>query len=117
MALENGAGVVDTRRVPEKARILKGPWSDPPPRLATTASELSSDRQARMSLGFVVRQCAIELGHMPTARELAQWANHQLDHRGEYRLFGRTISSAEAEVILRHPGREVTVRPERMRRS
>jgi hypothetical protein len=75
-----------------------------------------SERQARMSLGFVVRRCAIEIGHDPTPLELAEWANHQSDQRGEYCLFGRTISSAEAEVILRHPGREVTVRPERMRR-
>jgi hypothetical protein len=69
-----------------------------------------------MSLGFVVRQCAIELGHAPSARELADWANHQWDDRGEYCLFGRTITSAEAEVILRHPGREVSVRAERLRR-
>jgi len=102
--------------VPEKARILKGPWAELPPRLATSTSEPSSDGKGRMSLGFVVRQCTIELGHEPSPRELARWANHQLDHRGEYRLFGRKISSAEAEVILRHPGREVTVRAERMRR-
>jgi hypothetical protein len=107
---------VETLRVPEKARILRGPWAELPPRLATSSSDSSSDRKARMSLGFVVRQCTIDIGHAPTPRELAQWANHQLDHRGEFRLFGRTINSAEAEVILRHPGREVTVRPERMRR-
>ena len=102
--------------MPEKARILRGPWAEPPPRLAVSPPDPCSDRKIRMALGFVVRQCTIDIGHVPTPRELAQWANHQLDHRGEYRLFGRAISSAEAEVILRHPGREVTVRPERMRR-
>jgi hypothetical protein len=115
--LENGEVVVETRRVPEKARILRGPWSAPPAGLPASESVVSADGQSRMSLGFVVRQCAIEIGHAPTPRELADWANHQLDGRGEYRLFGRAISSAEAAVILRHPGREVTVRPERIRRS
>ena len=32
-----------------------------------------------------------------------------------YRLFGRDITAAEAKVILAHPGRAVTVRPERAR--
>lgn len=70
-----------------------------------------------MSLGFVVRQCAVELGREPTPAELAEWANHQSDDRGEYCLFGREISAAEAAVILRHLSREVSVRPERLRRS
>ena len=59
-----------------------------------------------MSLGFVVRQCAVELGRMPTAAELAEWANHRVDERGEYRLFGRKISAAEAEII-RHYSRNL----------
>jgi hypothetical protein len=50
-------------------------------------------------------------------RELAQWGpTTSWITAASFRLFGRTINSAEAEVILRHPGREVTVRPERMRR-
>lgn len=65
----------------------------------------------RVMLGFVVRQCAVALGHMPEPAELAEWANSQLDDHGRYRIFGRAISAAEAHVILRHPGRLVTVRP------
>jgi hypothetical protein len=65
----------------------------------------------RIMLGFVVRQCAVALGHAPTADELAAWANDQRDARGRYRIFGRAITSDEARVILRHPGRLVTVRP------
>jgi hypothetical protein len=102
--------------VSERARILRGPWPDPPP-LEVRSDAQSSERANRMSLGFVVRQCAVELGHLPTAAELAEWANHQSDDRGEYRLFGRMISAAEAAVILRHLSREVSVRPERLRRS
>lgn len=65
----------------------------------------------RIMLGFVVRQCAIALGHPPTPGELADWANAQLDDSGRYRIFGRAITSDDARVILRHPGRLVTVRP------
>ena len=64
-----------------------------------------------MMLGFVVRQCAVALGHAPTATELADWANEQRDERGRYRIFGRAITADEASVILKHPGRLVTVRP------
>lgn len=65
----------------------------------------------RIMLGFVVRQCAVALGHAPTAAELAEWANDQRDARGRYRIFGRAITVDEARVMLRHPGRLVTVRP------
>src|SRR5437667_411893 len=34
---------------------------------------------ARIMLGFVVRQCAVALGHAPTPEELASWANEQGD--------------------------------------
>ena len=64
----------------------------------------------RIMLGFVVRQCAVALGHAPSADELACWANEQRDERGEYCIFGRAISSDEARVILKHPSRLVTVR-------
>jgi hypothetical protein len=64
----------------------------------------------RMMLGFVVRQCAKSLGHLPTPEELAEWANNQRDSRGRYRIFGRAITPSEAQVMLRHPGRMVTVR-------
>ena len=39
---------------------------------------------ARIMLGFVVRQCAVALGHAPTPEELASWANEQRDARGRY---------------------------------
>ena len=65
----------------------------------------------KVMLGFVVRQCAVALGHAPTPDEFACWANEQRDSRGRYRIFGRPISADEAAVILRHPGRLVTVRP------
>jgi len=65
----------------------------------------------QIMLGFVVRQCAVALGHPPTAEELAAWANEQRDARGRYRIFGRAITVDDARIILRHPGRLVTVRP------
>ena len=65
----------------------------------------------RIMLGFVVRQCAVALGHRPTAAELAEWANEQRDEHGRYRIFGRAITADEATVVLKHPGRLVTVRP------
>ena len=65
----------------------------------------------RIMLGFVVRQCARRLGRPPRPEELADWANNQRDERGNYRIFGRPISTEEARVILRHPERVVTVRP------
>jgi hypothetical protein len=67
----------------------------------------------RIMLGFVVRQCAVALGHAPGPVELAEWANGQRDERGRYRIFGRAITADEARVILRHPGRLVTVHPGR----
>lgn len=71
----------------------------------------SSQEPLRIMLGFVVRQCALYVGHAPTPEELADWANNQRDDRGYYNIFGRAISPDEARVILRHPGRVVTVRP------
>jgi hypothetical protein len=67
-----------------------------------------------MMLGFVVRRCATELGRPPSPAELAEWANNQRDHRGEYRVFGRPISEQEAAVILRHPDRLVAVKSTRV---
>jgi hypothetical protein len=71
----------------------------------------ASPEPLRIMLGFVVRQCAVALGHPPSATELCEWANNQRDAYGRYRIFGRAITAAEAAVILRHPGRMVTVRP------
>jgi hypothetical protein len=64
----------------------------------------------KMMLGFVVRQCAVALGHSPSPGELAEWANNQREGRRRYCLFGRAITVEEARVIIRHPGRPVTVR-------
>jgi hypothetical protein len=64
----------------------------------------------QIMLGFVVRQCAIALGHAPSAAELVEWANNQGTPTRRYCLFGRPIALEDARVILRHPGRPVTVR-------
>jgi hypothetical protein len=112
--------------VSEKAEVIRGPWpalragGDPRVPDATTepAAKDAPDPIAagKMMLGFVVRECTVALGHAPSPAELAEWANHQQDDRGEFCLFGREITPAEARVILAHPGRPVSVRPERMRR-
>jgi hypothetical protein len=68
-----------------------------------------SEKRPKIMLGFVVRQCAVALGRQPTARELADWANNQREGRRRYCIFGRAITIDEARVILRHPGRPVTM--------
>jgi len=108
-----------------KAEVIRGPWpalrADGDPRVpaapaAPPATEAADPIAAgKMMLGFVVRECTIALGHAPSPAELATWANHQQDDRGEFCLFGRAITPAEAAVILKHPGRPVSVRHERMR--
>jgi len=72
---------------------------------------MSTDEPLRIMLGFVVRQCAVALGHAPSPEELAEWANEQRDERGRHCIFGRAISADEARIILKHPSRMVTVRP------
>lgn len=62
-------------------------------------------------LGFVVRQCTRAIGRNPRPEDFADWANNQRDGRGVYHMFGRAISADEARVIMRNPGRMVTVRP------
>jgi hypothetical protein len=111
--------------VADKAEVIRGPWpalrpgGDPraPGAAAAPAAREPADAIAagKMMLGFVVRECTIALGHAPSPAELAEWANHQQDDRGEFCLFGRAITAAEASVILKHPGRPVAVRAERMR--
>lgn len=66
----------------------------------------------KMMLGFVVRWCAADLGHMPTPEEFAAWANERDQNGHRYCLFGKPISATIAKVMLRHPGRLVTVRSE-----
>ena len=65
----------------------------------------------KVMLGFLVRQCAVALGRQPSPAELCEWANNQRDNRGQYRLFGRQITVEDAALILKHPGRLVSVRP------
>jgi hypothetical protein len=71
----------------------------------------TGEEPLRIMLGFVVRQCAVAIGRTPGPVELSEWANNQRDEHGRYRIFGRAISADEAAVILRNPGRMVTVRP------
>lgn len=101
----------------ERAQVVQGPWGSGSPRDraddATGKGTEVPSTPGKIVLGMVVRECAVELGHDPSPRELADWANHQRDSRGDFCLFGREITDAEATVILKHPGREVTVRPAR----
>lgn len=61
-------------------------------------------------IAFVVRRCAVELGHAPDAAEFALWANSRGDSRSPQCLFGRPISEFEAHVILKHQARLVTAK-------
>ena len=64
----------------------------------------------KMMLGFVVRRCAVAVGHEPSAEEFAAWANNHTDGDRNFCLFGRPISVSEARVMLRHRGRPVSAR-------
>lgn len=64
----------------------------------------------KMMLGFVVRRCAVAVGHEPSAEEFAAWANNHQDGDRSFCLFGRPISVGEARIILRHRGRPVSAR-------
>jgi hypothetical protein len=104
--------------VADRAEVVRGPWGEgqstkrgAPATGRAAAPEPGPDAPRRVVLGLVVKECARSLGHEPSPRELARWANHQQDERGEFRLFGREIEESEAAVILRNPSREVTVRP------
>src|SRR5579862_3554793 len=64
----------------------------------------------KMMLGFVVRRCATAIGHDPSAEEFTAWANTYHDGERTIYLFGRPITIAEAQVIMRHRGRPVSAR-------
>ncbi len=64
----------------------------------------------KMMLGFVVRRCAVAVGHEPSAEEFAAWANNYEEGGRVFHLFGRPISVSEAQVILRHRARPVSAR-------
>jgi len=72
---------------------------------------MAEQKLPKISIGFVVRRCVLELGRHPTAREFSDWANTAGE--GGMAIFGRTINRQEAEVILRHQGRPVTARSAR----
>lgn len=64
----------------------------------------------KMMIGFVVRRCAVAVGHQPSPEEFAAWANGENGRHRNGSLFGRPITVDEARVILRHPGRVVSAR-------
>jgi hypothetical protein len=64
----------------------------------------------KMMLGFVIRRCAVAVGHEPSPAEFARWANAYPDGKRTVHLFGRPITEREAQVILRHRGRPVAAR-------
>ena len=69
-----------------------------------------SKRLPKMMIGFVVRRCTAQLGRRPTPAEFAAWANSHGDAEREFCLFGRPISEAEANLILKHQARLVTAK-------
>jgi hypothetical protein len=71
----------------------------------------------KMMLGFIVRRCAADIGHTPTADEFAAWANGENRNGKGYCLFGKPISPTIAQIMFRQPGRLVTVHGNEWRRS
>lgn len=72
---------------------------------------MAQEKLPKISIGFVVRRCILELGRRPSPREFSEWANTAGEEG--MAIFGRRISRHEAEVILRHQGRPVTARSAR----
>ena len=72
--------------------------------------------ESKMMLGFIVRRCAADIGHMPSPDEFAKWANGDSLKVNRMCLFGREISPTAAKVMFGQPGRLVTVSPEGMAR-
>ena len=72
--------------------------------------------ESKMMLGFIVRRCAADIGHMPTPDEFATWANGYQQHGKRLCLFGREISASHAKLMFGQPGRLVSVSPEGMAR-
>lgn len=64
----------------------------------------------KVMIGFIVRRCAAEIGHMPSAEEFAVWANNREEHGKRYSLFGQAITPSAAKVMLRNMSRLVTIR-------
>jgi hypothetical protein len=72
--------------------------------------------ESKMMLGFIVRRCAADIGHMPTPVEFAKWANGQYQSGKRFCLFGKEISPTVAKIMFTQPGRLVTVSPEGLAR-
>lgn len=64
----------------------------------------------RVMLGFIVRRFVAQEGHEPTAAQFAEWANNYREGDKQVCLFGKKITTAEAAVILKHRGREVSTK-------
>ena len=59
----------------ETGTVVRGPWRKSSIDPARKRPELAEgDAPVRVLLGFLTRECAIALGHQPTARELASRA-------------------------------------------
>lgn len=67
----------------------------------------------RMMLAFVIRRCAVELGHDPSPAEFAAWANNRGRGSEQRHVFGRPITQHEAAVILEHRSRLVSAQSAR----
>ena len=72
--------------------------------------------ESKMMLGFIVRRCAADIGHTPTAVEFTKWANGQYPSGKRFCLFGKEISPTVAKLMFSQPGRLVTVSPEGLAR-
>ena len=72
--------------------------------------------ESKMMLGFIVRRCAADIGHTPTAVEFAKWANGQYQSGKRFCLFGKEISPMVAKIMFSQPGRLVSVSPEGLAR-
>jgi hypothetical protein len=70
----------------------------------------------KMMLGFIVRRCTADLGHAPTPKEFAEWANGHGQNGNAHCLFGKEISPTAARLMFSQPGRMVTVSPEGLAR-
>ena len=73
--------------------------------------------EAKVMLGFIVRRCATDIGHVPTPDEFASWANGQHFGGKRYCLFGKEISSTAAKVMFSQPGRWSPLAPKVSRGS
>ena len=72
--------------------------------------------ESKVMLGFIVRRCAADIGHVPSPAEFATWANGQTQNGKCFCLFGKEISPSAAKIMFSQPGRLVTVSEEGLTR-